>query len=192
MSETPRCDEARLSIQNGLDGPIDAAERASLDLHLAECAECRAYRDGLQGVQAALRALPELTLPDDALEAVWDRTTRAEAPSRVRVWVYGWRGLAAAAVLTGVLIGLWAWVGNDPIVNGGTLAETQVTPGELTEEEIELAAEQVRLVLGLTGSALRRAEHAAVDQVLGGEVAPALKRLPIQLSRSKEPRRSGT
>ena len=92
-------------------------------------------------------------------------------------------------MLTGVLIGLWAFVGR----SSTTVADlNQPAVEDMTPEEIARAVEEARLVLGLTGSALRRAERAAVEQVLGGEVAPALQRLPIQFSRSKEPRRSGT
>jgi len=182
------CARARDSVQHGMDGPVDARERAALDEHLVECEACREYRDGMLALSEALRAAPELSLPAAALEQVWDRTVRAE-PSRRRGLARHWRGLAAAAVVTGALVGLWAWVDRPTVPADPIAAEL---PEGMTREDLDRALEEMHLVLNLTGSAIKRTERAAVEQVLGGEVAPALRLLPIDFSGSHEPRRSGT
>jgi predicted anti-sigma-YlaC factor YlaD len=184
------CAKARRAIQEGLDGPVEAAARAAVDEHVAGCEACREYRDGMVALSDALRAAPELRFPDDALEQVWDRTVRAEPAPRSGLARH-WRGLAAAAVVTFVLVGLWAWVGPVTPPTSGPSAEQLAELG-MTHEEFDRALEEARLVLNLTGSAIKRTEQAAVGQVLGGEVGPALRRLPIPVTGSKEPRRTGT
>ena len=46
--------------------------------------------------------------------------------------------------------------------------------------EVARAAEEARLVLGLTAKALRGAKKTAIEDVLAGEVSPALQRAPIR------------
>lgn len=184
------CARARRAIQEALDGPLEAASQAAVDGHVAGCEACREYRDGMLALSDALRAAPGLRFPDGALEEVWDRTVRAE-PTPRRGLGRHWRGLAAAAVVAGVLVGLWAWVGPVTRPASGPSAEQLAELG-MTHEEFDRALVEARLVLDLTGSAIKRTEHAALEQVLGGEVGPALRLLPIPNTGSKEPRRSGT
>jgi len=52
------CTRAREAASTLLDGELSQLEAAHLDLHLEECAECRAYTAELAGVGALLRAAP--------------------------------------------------------------------------------------------------------------------------------------
>jgi len=158
------CERARRALQDGLDGPLPTGEREVLDGHLEGCGECREYRDDLLAVREGLQALPDVPLPDDALEEVWSRTLATGAPPARSRKRWGWAAVAAA-----LLVAALVWVLN-PI---------QWTEPAPTEEELGRAADQTRLVLALTAQALQRTEDAAVRGVLAGEVSPALHRIPL-------------
>jgi anti-sigma factor RsiW len=161
----PDCSEAREAIHASLDADLmDAVQRRDLEAHLARCAPCREHAAELRRVQDALRSLPELELPEEALERVWQRTTRSSRlPFRPRL-----RDLvaSAAAVLLVAVVGLWLYEGSAP-------------PGP-TDAELERAAREARLVLGVASRALQRSEEVAIRDVLAEEVSPALRRAPIR------------
>ena len=160
------CRDARHTVQRQLDGDLmDAVVRLALDRHLEECAACREYRRELQEVQETLRAVPALSMPDEALDEVFQQTSRApdRLGSRLERWGLDWRAAAAALVLGVGIWGLWP--------AGGT---------GFTDEELQQAALEARLALKLTARTLNGAEATAVRAVLAGEVSPALDRLPIR------------
>jgi anti-sigma factor RsiW len=151
--ERPDCRETLEWIHAELDGDLPDARRSALLLrHLADCAACREAEARLREIHDALAALPEVPLPAAALDAVW---RRAEGRRRVP-----WRAAAAAAVLAGVVWGLW--------------------PSGPSDAELAQAAVQVRKVFRVTSRALREAERAAFREVLAGEVSPALRSVGIQ------------
>ncbi len=159
------CAEARRAIQVALDADLmEAGERQHMEAHLAECADCREHDSEMRAIQHALRSLSPLELPDQALQEVWARTTRA----RQRTWGPSWRNLAAvaAAALIVAVVGFMQWDG-------------QVS-GVPTDEELRRAASDARVVLGLTSRALRRTEQVAFRDVLADEVSGALRRVPIE------------
>jgi hypothetical protein len=156
------CLRARRAIHRRLDGEPVAAPAD----HLAGCSDCRALAVDLETIRTALRSVAARQVLDGAaLEQVWARTTLAElraAPGRGR----GRRGaLLVAAALLAAAFGLWLL--------------RPAVPAEPSRAELERAAAQTRLVLGLTARALERTRRAAVGGVLGGEVSPALRRVPI-------------
>ena len=59
------CDRMRSVISACLDGEVSEVERATMDVHLAACADCRAYAAGLAETSRLLRAAPleELDFP---------------------------------------------------------------------------------------------------------------------------------
>ncbi len=72
------CAAAREAVHVSLDAELmDAGLRQRLEAHLEGCAACREFASEMRAIQGGLRSLPELKLPDDVLERVWDRTTRA-------------------------------------------------------------------------------------------------------------------
>jgi len=96
------CDRMRGVISACLDGEVSEVERATLDVHLAACADCRDYSAGLAETSRLLRATPleELSFP-------------IALPShRLRLARTIQLGAAAAAVAASVLISIT--VGTSP------------------------------------------------------------------------------
>src|SRR3954454_19962718 len=102
------CQKYVNSIQELVDGTIGSIRRAELEMHLDECAECRALRDDLQRIHDAAAALPRLDAPDRAWLQIAGRLRQegriqemgpiARAGSRYTVWL-----AAAAAVVLAVI-----------------------------------------------------------------------------------------
>lgn len=178
MIESIDCARTRRALDDRMDGPLDAAREDEVARHLARCAACREHEAGLLLVRRALRSLPSEPLPDEDLASIWSRTVdspeeRVERSAR-------WGAIAAAALVAGLAFALIRF-GSGPSTKGPSQAE------------IAQAANDARLVLGLTARAMQRSERAATQQVLAGEVKPALDRIPIRWSEdSSETRRSGT
>jgi anti-sigma factor RsiW len=185
------CGEAREVMQELMDGPVPAARRAMLDEHLAACGECREVREGLETVRTALRALPEIPLPDDALDEVWSRTVDATPDeSRVSPW---WPRLGAiAAVAASLLLVTLAVKWSDRLPQQPAAEPVELV--ELSDAEIDQARQEAKRVLEITAVALARSERAAFERVLGGEVSPAIRRIGIQWPEAPSPddRRSKT
>lgn len=185
------CAQAREVMQELMDGPVAAVRRATLDEHLARCAECREVRQGLDTVRTALRALPEIPLPGDALDEVWAGTVDAgPADARVAAWQPRLAGIAAVAASLLVVALAVRWSSRlppQPPVRNVKVVE----PGA---ERIEQARQEARRVLGITAAALARSEQAAFGRVLGDEVSPAIRRIGIHWPERSAPqdRRSKT
>lgn len=119
-----------MALQDLIDGRLTAAERESLEAHVADCADCRAKVDALGAARSALARLRQDDVPAE-LEAALLAALRAEplpsaepatvlppamrdqtaapvasSPRRMRVPAWTW-GLAAAALLA--LVAWLAW-----------------------------------------------------------------------------------
>ena len=183
MGDGLSCEDAYRAIQKRADGLLSVAAGRVLDDHLAVCETCHGYAEELSSLRSALSSLPEVPFPDDALEAVWYRTVRAE-PQRASVIRRWWwpvaKGLAAAAVIAIAVMGSRAFF----------------RPAEptLSEQELARLAAETRLVFELTNSALRRVERAAMEGLVVEQLSPVLRRLPINWNPTKESesRRTGT
>jgi anti-sigma factor RsiW len=181
------CTRAMGFIHERLDGDaLDARDAEWLDRHLDTCAECRRALSELEQIQQALRGLDVSPFPEDALDEVWDRTTRS---TRRPPWA-DWRLVAAAAALVLAVVGVW-YVGFGPV------PETEVAASQttLSDEELARAEAQARYVLNLTATALRRSERVALEEVMGKTVSPALKKIPLLIpgdsGESRQERRNG-
>jgi predicted anti-sigma-YlaC factor YlaD len=187
----PDCRAARETIHRALDAAsMPDTDRDRLDAHLDRCAACRALADDLATLQAAMRALPQPTFPDDALEAVWRETTRSGDQSALRRWGLDWRFAAAAAVMLFAVLSFVEWPGGrttDPFV-GRPGVSVAVGP---SEAELQRAAAETRLVLGLTADALNRTGRVVKYDVLEHGVSYALRRVAIRWS-EKDRGRNGT
>jgi anti-sigma factor RsiW len=175
------CARAMDAVHRRLDGDVpDTSSGEWLDRHLAGCEACRRAETELRQIQSVLRSMEPEAFPDVALERVWQETTRSPAPSHRptrRVLA-----IAAAAVLAALSIGLWFALEREPAtVQRAAAAETAPS-----DRELDRAAREARLVLGLTASALRRTERVAVRRVLGESVSPAIDRIPIRWPESSD------
>ena len=172
------CEAIRPLLHARLDGELAREQAEAVEAHLAACAACRTVAVGLEAVQIGLRGLPEVPLPAAALEEILDRTVRVGRRRGIGVlaapWP-AWAGAAAVAVLALVLLRM-------PL--------HAPSPGPPTSAEVSRARSEARVAVSLASRALRRAERAATRRVLAGEVAPALRRLPIRFTPRSEPRKS--
>ena len=171
------CADAREAVHATLDTDlVEAGLRQRLERHLSGCAACREFAEELRVIQGGLQVLPELELPDEVLQRVWDRTTRARP---VRFWSRP-RGFAAAAAAVVVLL------------LGGLWLQREQGPAGPTEQEMRQAASEARMVLQLTSRALRKTEAAAFRDVLTDEVSGALRRAPIRWPERSAAERRGS
>ncbi len=169
------CDSFRPLLHDRLDGELSAGAAEALDAHLATCPDCRSLAAGLSAVRSGLLALPEHPLPPDSLEEILERTVRGPR-DRVRLAARWPAWAAAAAVAALVLI----------------LLRGPLPPGPAAEpspDDLARAAGEARAVLCLASGAIHRAERAAAERVLVGEVAPALRRIPIRWAVRPGPRK---
>ncbi len=170
------CGTFRPLLHERLDGELGAGAALALDAHLAACPDCRSAAEGLAAVRSGLLALPEHPLPEEAIDEILDRTVRDRRP-RARFAAYwpAWAGAAALAALALLLLRL-------PL--------SPSVPAETSPGDVAKAASEARLVLSLASGALHRAERAAGNRILAGEIAPALRRVPIRWAVRPEPRKS--
>src|SRR6188508_2826390 len=103
------CEQNLTWIQEKVDGTIGTIRRAQLDLHLNECADCRALLEDLQRIHDAAADLPALAPPDRAWLQIAGRLrqegriSQDVAPARVARQFGGgrtaWLAIAAALVI---------------------------------------------------------------------------------------------
>jgi hypothetical protein len=164
------CSRAMTYVHRRLDeDDLDTPSLRWLEDHLAGCPGCRLAQRELAEIQRSLAELSPIPFPEVALHRVWDRTSR----SRGRGGWVDWRGAAAAALLAAVLGGMW-YAGKPDATQPAAVAATP------SEAELARAAIEARYVLRVASAALRRSERAAVEEVLGEHVAPALSKIPIE------------
>jgi len=190
------CPEIRETIHEHLDGPIARDRQQEIGTHLALCAACRDFQQGLLALGDALRSAPVFPLPEDVLEDVWDRTVRARSEHPAgRTRRLQWWAAAAAAVL--MLAFLPAVVRLARMTSEQGRADERIHPMAVLDPSdpaaLARAGHEARMVLAVTARALRRTERAAYDRVLVGHVSPAVRRIPIRWPEapSSDSRRSG-
>jgi Putative zinc-finger len=140
------CARAQELLSDELDGSLDALLARELGAHLAGCAECRALRETLGEVVAALKAYPVLEAPVGLAERAAARALAVPAPAaRPRRWPdlglpVGLQVLAASLALavTGVVL-LAAWP-------GARVKERTINAGAYLWERKERAVEDFRFL----------------------------------------------
>ncbi len=179
------CDEVDGRLDDYADGSLPEGEFQEVELHLASCATCREQERRLRLILAQARALPRELTPSRGLWA--GIAQRIEAGGRGRAtW---WLGLAAAAVLVGV-VSVSLLHRGEPVT---APALVTVSPASLTldgttlgaaEQEYERAANELLAALqdrrsSLSPQTLANLEKnlAVIDQALN-EVRAALGRDP--------------
>ena len=157
MTASWACGRAGALLHARLDGELGGTDADWLGAHLATCSACREIGEELALVREALRAAPLLGFPERDLEEVWDRTIRAPRRSgRLRPLLGGLAAAGLAAVL---------------LLSGGF----RRPPDLASDAEVLRAAADLRLVLRITDRELRRTGATALHEVIGQEIAPALR-----------------
>jgi anti-sigma factor RsiW len=113
-------------LSDYLDDELEAAERAAVDAHLRECADCSAVLNDLRRVIALAQAAAVDARPPqaDLWAGVAGRIDRIRQPRRVSLTV---TQLAAAAVLVAAVSGGLAWQFAPPFGGQGLRSETSAT-----------------------------------------------------------------
>ena len=155
------CEESRLHIHEARDDSSSTVPEL-VRAHIAACTACRDFDDDLRSLTAALRALPELPLPADALDAVWRKTIHAR-PGAASTTAGFWR-LAAAAAFVAVLS-----------TTGLYFMFTPAPPPGPSPVELARASAQAEMVFGYTARALAATRDAAADRVLASKVSPVVR-----------------
>jgi anti-sigma factor RsiW len=175
------CDGAFELLHLRLDGvKLEVEQERRLQSHLSACPACGEAAAQLGRLQDGLRDLPHVPLPDSALEEVWRRTSRRPPfGGWLGEWMLDWRAAAVAAALCLALVAVWQLGQPLGLVDRPPIAE-DLGAGEPSEEELARAAAEARLVLQMTAQALRATQRTAVDEVLAGQVSPALRSTTIR------------
>jgi tetratricopeptide (TPR) repeat protein len=113
-------------LSDYLDDELEAAERAAVDAHLRECADCSAVLNDLRRVIALAQSAAVDARPPqaDLWTGVAGRIDRIRQPRRVSLTV---TQLAAAAVLVAAVSGGLAWQFAPPFGGQGLRSETSAT-----------------------------------------------------------------
>lgn len=88
-------------IQAYLDGELAPADRERVLAHLEDCAACRREVDDLNRLFTTVEQAQQAP----TLAPIWPALAERLLERRRPVWSWSYRGLAAAAALTGVLVG---------------------------------------------------------------------------------------
>ena len=187
------CERYLNSIQESVDGTIGSIRRAELEMHLDECADCRALRDDLQRIHDAAASLPALEAPDRAWLQIAGRLRQegrireiAPAPGPRPNYV-AWLA-AAAAVILAVVTAMMLVVpqkaapvqraqtappaagtgnpgaGNAPAAQSVEAAQNEV---DAAQQQFEKAIENLEKVAKANVEALDPGTSATIDKNLG-------------------------
>jgi predicted anti-sigma-YlaC factor YlaD len=156
------CEELRLHIQEAHDDGGVGALPELVSSHLATCRACRDFKDDLESLSHALRALPRVPLPPDALDAVWRETIHAR-PGGLPTSAGFWR-LAAAASFVAALSTATLYFVFAP-----------APPPRPSAVELARASAQAEMVFGYTARALAATLDATTDRILASKISPAVR-----------------
>lgn len=158
------CQDYDLQLGDYVDGTLDAAARAALDVHLGTCDRCRALAADFQTIRFAALALdPQMPPP-----SVWPRLA-ARLDEEARPWwrldrIPVWQPIAAigmALVLTASL----AWIGArlTPVAETARLAGGPA-PAAAPLASAELDAAEKDYTTAIAGlEQITRSERASLD-----------------------------
>ena len=156
------CEEIRRHIHEAHDDDrVDALPELAR-AHVAACTACRDFKTDLLSLTETLRALPELPLPAETLDAVWRETIHARGGAASTTAGF-WR-LAAAASFVAVLSTTSLYFVFAP-----------ARPPGPSPVELARASAQAEMVFGYTARALAATRDAAADRVLASKVSPAVR-----------------
>ena len=156
------CEQIRLPIHEACGDDSLSALPEAVRAHLAACGACRDFKEDLESLSHALRALPRVPLPPDALDAVWRETTRAR-PVRLTTSAGFWRFAAAASFVAALSTATLYFV------------VAPAPPPGPSAVELARASAQAEMVFGYTARALAATRTATTDRVLASRVSPAVR-----------------
>lgn len=100
----PLCEMARLWVSMAADDEVTDVERAALEEHLTECAECAEWRALAEAVVLHVRTTPPSAVPDGLLPALPPKRSRRNG---FALRAGGVLAAASAAAVLGVAMAGW-------------------------------------------------------------------------------------
>jgi anti-sigma factor RsiW len=129
----PLCEMSRLWISMAADGEVSEVERAALDEHLEECADCAEWRALAEAVVLHMRTTPPSAVPRDLLPPL----PASRRPRRGLALRAG--GLIAAASAAAVLgVALAGWNSSPPVQSqSGVVRPSEIVVGWNTSGQLD-------------------------------------------------------
>ena len=156
------CYDFQNRFSDFFDGTAEPSFLREADAHLAECVDCRRYRDVVTQGSAILRRMPPVVVADDFFPRLQHRIYHLEdGPALGQADMTGSGATVATAVAVAVLIVLAAW-------SPALMRPPQVALAPIVVSQPEPRALGVRPLLLWTGSAqtTQSSSVSAVDQGL--------------------------
>lgn len=148
-------------IEPYLDEELKPEELERFEQHVARCDSCARELDFATRVVGELRSLPSFSAPEGVLEGIGERT--APSPTlaeRLNAWLGEWWGMARRPAMATMIV-LVAVVGVFVI----TQREVPTTGDEVSQQEIEQAAEQAMIAFAYIGKYGRQANYIIRDEI---------------------------
>jgi hypothetical protein len=176
------CEQYIERIQDAVDGTLGSIRLADLDMHLAQCEDCRALRTDLERIRDAAGSLPVMTAPDGAWLQIAGRLRQegrlqdAAPPARSRAAYGRWLAVAAALILVvGTALVLIKRMPNTPAPvqqTAGNAApaksvETVQNEVDAAQQQFEGAIADLEKVAKANQTALDPSTSATIDKNLG-------------------------
>ena len=164
-----------------IDESMTGADRAAIEAHVRQCAECHALAQDLRAIRSATASLEPLIPP----ARVWHQIAAATAAPSREGWFQGWlawRSLTAVAMTAVIAAGLWR-VGTllDPAAAPRSASSPAGAASELgpwgAEADFTLAIAQLEEVTG--------AERDVLDQDTAGALNAGLMVIDDAISESR-------
>ena len=149
------CDQARLAIQELVDGTLGPIRAAELQQHLDECPSCRAFAKDLQRIHDTAAALDAPRPRDHVWLQIAGRLRqegrvhdRPEPVTATRRHQYMWLGIAAALVLAvgAALFMLMPRGGQNPAPTNASAQPSNATPADSVQSGVEDLRQAERLL----------------------------------------------
>lgn len=105
MAYLMKCNAAIAYMHDYLDGELPQEQTKMLQLHLAECPECRARLESLEKTDAFLRSVPKPAgAPDYMTYRIMKSLPKTRSPKTWTTWVRRHPALSAAAMFLVVMV----------------------------------------------------------------------------------------
>jgi len=102
-----RCDRVRTTLADFVEGSLRGRERARVEAHVRDCADCRAEVAALERTGELLRETGAIPAPSRLWGSIQAEIAGTGSATAIRSLRVRWRGAVAAAALAAALIAVW-------------------------------------------------------------------------------------
>ena len=116
-----------------VDDSMSSRDRAAVEAHVRECAECHALAEDLRAIRSAAASLETLIPPARVWHQIEAATTAQSQGDWFRSGWFGWRSLTAVAMTALIAAGLWRvgtllGPGTEPRIASAALSTPAASP----------------------------------------------------------------